>query len=393
MRPLDGIRVIDFSRVLAGPMATQILSDLGAEVIKVERPGGGDESRSFEPFFEGGQSAYFSAFNRAKQSIAIDLHSSEGRRIALDLATQADVVVENFLPGGMARLGLGYDAVSERNPGVIYVSNTGFGQTGPYRNRKGYDTIFQAMSGVVDLTGHPDGPPAKVGVPFADMTAGLWIALSVLAGLVGRSANGRGCHADLSMMDVQVSLLSLPAAWWFAAGQKPVRTGTEHLGRVPSAAFQCAGGDWVFLSGSDQHWPAICEVLDLDAPDWAMRNAARVERRSEVMEMLRTAIGKRERSELADALRAAGVPAGEVNTVPEILADPHTQARGMVGAFVDPTRGETPALATPAKLSGYEGPIFTAPPRLGDQTDTVLSGVLGLGREEIASLREKGVVA
>lgn len=392
MRPLDGIKVVDFSRVLAGPMATQIMADQGAEVIKVERPGTGDESRQFEPSFAGGQSAYYSAFNRGKKSVAIDLRSEDGRRIALDLAAEADVVVENFLPGAAKELGIGYDAVTARNPGVVYISNTGFGQSGPYRDRKGYDTVFQALSGVVDLTGHPDGPPAKVGVPFADMTSGLWIVIAALMGLVGRGATGRGCHVDLAMMDVQVSLLSLPAMWWFAQGLKPTRTGTEHLGRVPSAAFECRGGDWIFISGSDQHWAAICQVLEIDAPDWMDTNASRVQRRDEVMALLREAIRPHERGPLAEALRAAGVPVGEVNTVPEILGDEHTLSRGMVAAFDDPDRGETPCLATPGRFSGYESIEFQAPPKLGADTDAVLQA-LGVDNAELARLRERGVIA
>ncbi len=396
MRPLDGIKVVDFSRVLAGPMATQILAEHGAEVTKIERPGTGDESRIFEPVFEGGQSAYYSAFNRSKRSIALDLKSDEGRALAFDLAAQADVLVENFLPGVMDKLGLGYEALAEVNPGLVYVSNTGFGQSGPYSKRKGYDTVFQALSGVIDLTGHPDGPPAKVGVPFADLTSGLWIAISALTGLVGRAATGKGSHVDLAMMDVQVSLLSLPAARHFALGETPTRTGTQHPGRVPSDAYACRGGAWLFISASDQHWPVLCEVLGLDdmAGDAGFaRNVDRVTRRGEVTAALSQAVADRDRSELADALRAAGVPAGEVNTVPEILVDEHTQARGMVGRFDDPDRGATPGVATPARFSGYDAPRFEAPPRLGADTEAILRDELGLGADQIARLKELGVVA
>lgn len=392
MRPLDGLRVVDFSRVLAGPMATQIMADQGAEVIKVERPGAGDESRLFEPKFDGGQSAYFSAFNRGKRSVALDLRSEEGRAVALDLIATADVVVENFLPGGMDRLGLGYDAAAARNPGVVYVSNSGFGATGPYRDRKGYDTVFQALSGMVDLTGHPDGPPAKLGIPAADLTSGLWIAIAALIGLAGRANTGRGCHVDLSMMDVQVSLLGLPSMWWFAEGRRPERTGTEHMGRVPSAAFECEGGQWLFVSASDQHWPALCAALGIAAPEWSATNRARVERRAEIMDLLRPAFAARPRAALAEALRAAGVPAGEVNTVPEILADPHVQARGMVASFDDPERGPTPCLATPGRFSGYEGIAFRPPPRLGADTDAVLAE-LGRDAAGIEALKKKGAAA
>lgn len=396
MRPLDGIRILDFSRVLAGPMATQILAEFGAEVTKVERPGNGDESRVFEPVFEGGTSAYYAAFNRSKRSIAVDLKSEGGRELAFDLAAQADILVENFLPGVMEKLGLGYAALSDANPGLVYVSNTGFGQTGPYRDRKGYDTIFQALSGVIDLTGHPDGPPAKVGVPFADLTSGLWIAIATLTGLLGRVKSGRGCHVDLAMMDVQVSLLSLPAARHFALGETPARTGTEHPGRVPSAAYQCRDGAWLFVSASDQHWPALCGVLGLTemAHDEALRkNRDRVARREEVTAALSTAIATRDRGEIADALRAAGVPVGKVNSVPEILSDPHIEARGMVAGFDDPDHGPTLGLRTPASFSGYEPNRFEAPPKLGADTKTILADELGLTCEQIAALYEKGIVA
>lgn len=392
MRPLDGIRVVDFSRVLAGPMATQILADAGAEVIKVERPGTGDESRTFAPFFDGGDSAYHAAFNRAKSSIAIDLRDDAGRALAQELAARADVVVENFLPGTMDRLGLGYDDLRAINPGVVYVSNTGFGQTGPYRDRKGYDTVFQALSGVIDLTGHPDGPPAKVGVPFADMTSGLWIAIAALTGLMGRRVSGQGCHADLSMMDVQVSLLGLPSAWYFTGGQAATRTGTEHLGRVPSAAFECRGGEWIFISASDQHWAGLARVLALDAPpDWSAM-ATRVAERGAVMQAMRAAIAGRDRAELADALRGADVPVGEVNTVPEILDDPHTRARGIVGSFEGPDGTARPALGTPGRYSGFDGPRFDAPPGLGQHTARLLRE-LGRDDDEIEDLRRRGVVA
>lgn len=396
MRPLDGLRVLDFSRVLAGPMATQILAEYGADVTKVERPGRGDESRDFEPMFEKGPSAYYSAFNRSKRSIAIDLKSPEGRRIAFDLAAKADVVVENFLPGEMAKYGLDYPALAAVNPGLIYVSNTGFGQTGPYSARKGYDTIFQALSGAIDLTGHPDAPPAKVGLPFADMTSGLWIAISVLTGLVGRNSSGKGTHVDLSMMDVQVSLLALPAARYFALGETPTRTGTAHLGRVPSAAYACRSGGWLFISASDQHWQPLCEVLGLDsflADEALARNRTRVQRRTEVEATLSAAIALRDRSELAEALRQAGVPAGEVNTVPEILEDPHTRAREMVGHFDQPGRGETPGLRTPARLSAYDPPNFAAPPALGQDSRSILAEELGLDDTTIAELFRKGAVA
>jgi crotonobetainyl-CoA:carnitine CoA-transferase CaiB-like acyl-CoA transferase len=395
MKPLAGLVVLDFSRVLAGPMATQILAEFGAEVIKVELPGAGDESRHFEPRLPGGESGYFFAFNRGKKSITLNLKSERGRRIARDLASQADVLIENFLPGTMKKLGLDYATLEALNPRLIYVSNTGFGQTGPYRDRKGYDTSFQALSGIMALTGYPDGPPAKVGVPISDLSSGLWIAISALTGLMGRHNTGRGCYVDLGMMDVQASLLTIAAARYFATGEDPQRTGTEHLGRVPSAAFQCKCGDWIHISGSDQHWPAICEVLGLAtlAADPAMnKNAVRVTRRTEVMAAMTAAIGRRERAELAEALRARDVPTGEVFSVKQTLSDPHMTARGVVGTFDHPTEGQFRGLRTPVRFQGWDDPDLGAPPTLGDATESILQTRLGMTAELIAELKSEGTI-
>jgi len=395
MTPLKGTVVLDFTRVLAGPMATQILAELGAEVIKVERPRAGDESRHWEPALPGGDSAYFFAFNRGKRSITLNLKSPSGQQIARDLARGADVLVENFLPGDMEALGLGYAALAAENPRLVYVSNTGFGQDGPYCDRKGYDTIFQALSGVMALTGHPDGPPAKVGVPFADLTSGLWIVIAVLAGLAGRAASRQGSHIDLAMMDVQVSLLTIAAARLFALGEEPQRTGTEHPGRVPSAAFRCRDGLFLHISGSDQHWPAICATLGLDAlaADGALAaNAGRIGERARVMAAMTDAVASRDRAALAEALRGADVPAGEVNSVGEILADPHTVARGMVANFDHPTAGSFPALRTPLREAGGTPPPLGTPPLLGADTDAVLAERLGLDAAAIAALRAEQAI-
>ncbi len=395
MKPLAGITIVDFSRVMAGPMATQILGELGARVIKIERPGHGDEARQFEPQLPGGDSAYFFAFNRGKESVTVNLKNEEGRRIARQLAIKADVVVENFLPGVMAGWGLGYDALAKENPALVYISNTGFGQTGPYRDRNGYDTIFQALSGVMALTGQKDGPPAKVGLPVADLTSGLWIAIAALVGLLGRGQAGRGSHVDVAMLDTQVSSLTIAAARYFALNEDPIRSGTEHPGRVPSAAFECRDGSWLHISASDQHWSAICKILDLGdlAADRGLdRNAARVARRDEVMAAMTLALSKRDRAEVAEALRSASVPAGEVNSVQQILTDPHIAAREMVQKFDHPTAGRFPALRTPLRFSGFDNPVIQAPPLLGAETEAVLSGVLDLSSEAIGQLRQRGAI-
>src|SRR5882672_3755356 len=332
MKPLAGLTILDLSRVLACPFASMILAELGARVVKVEQPGSGDETRTFEPQLAR-DSAYYFACNRSKESITVNLRSDDGRKLIRELAEKADVLVENFPVGTLGRYGLDFASLSALNPKLIYVSCTGFGQTGPYAQRKGYDTIFQAMGGLMSLTGEPGGGPVKPGLPVADLTSGLWLAIGVLAMLMGRTQTGAGGHLDFSMLDGQVSLLTLAAARFFALGEVPPRLGTEHPGRVPSAAFQCKDGNWLHITCSDQHWAALCRVLDLPdlAADAALAdNAARVRERERVMARLREAARGWERDALVEACLDADVPAGPVNAVDQVLADPHVRARGMV---------------------------------------------------------------
>lgn len=357
-------------------MATQILADLGASVIKVERPGTGDETRAYEPRV-GEESAYFFAFNRGKKSITLDLRSETGQRDAKRLAETADVVVENFLPGTMDRFGLGYEDVRARNDQVVYVSASGFGQTGPERDRKGYDTVFQALSGVMSLTGEPDRGPAKAGVPIADLTSGLWVAIGVLSGLAGRASQGHGSYVDIAMMDVQVSLLALAAARLFALDEDPARTGTEHPGRVPSAAFECQDG-WLHITGTDLHWGPLCDALglvELGGDPELKTNAGRLADRARVMEALRNALRTRPRAEVVEVLTSVGVPVGEVRTVREALSSEQVAARDMVGHFDHPSVGRFPALRTPIRFSGFDDPEFTAPPQLGADNAELLEHV------------------
>src|SRR5882672_3580739 len=253
MKPLEGITILDLSRVLACPFASMILAELGARVIKVEQPGSGDETRSFEPQLAR-DSAYYFACNRSKESITVNLRSGEGRQVIRALAQKADVLVENFPVGTLGRYGLDFSALSALNEKLIYVSCTGFGQTGPYAGKKGYDTVFQAMGGLMSLTGEKGGGPVKPGLPVADLSSGLWVAIGILAMLAGREKTGRGAHLDFSMLDGQVSLLTLAAARYFALGEVPPRLGTEHPGRVPSATFRCKDGKFAHITASDQHW-------------------------------------------------------------------------------------------------------------------------------------------
>jgi crotonobetainyl-CoA:carnitine CoA-transferase CaiB-like acyl-CoA transferase len=372
MRPLDHITVLDLSRVLACPFASMILAELGARVIKVEQPGSGDETRGFEPQLAR-DSAYYFACNRSKESITVDLRSDAGRKTIRELAQKADVLLENFPVGTLGRYGLDYAALSSLNPALVYVSCTGFGQSGPYAHKKGYDTVFQAMGGIMSLTGERGGGPVKPGLPVADLTSGLWIAIAILATLAGRSRTRNGCYVDFSMLDAQVALLTLAAARYFALDEVPPRLGTEHPGRVPSATFRCADGRYAHITASDQHWTPLCKALGLG--DWGRSldsNAVRVERRDEVMRVLTAAIEKLDRAALIARLDEAEVPVGPVNDVAEILGDPHVRARRLVGSFDYPGVGEFKALALPYKFLGWDNPEIGRPPLLGEHTQKIL---------------------
>lgn len=392
MKPLAGLNILDLSRVLACPFASMILGELGARVIKVEQPGEGDETRGFEPFVEkngASVSAYYMAFNRGKESITVNLRSPEGQDIIRDLAKSADVFVENFPVGTMKRYGLDYAAIKGVNEKIVYMSCTGFGQTGPYAKRKGYDTVFQAMAGLMSLTGERGGGPVKPGLPVADLTSGLWIAIAILSALQGRNATGQGSYVDFSMLDGQVGLLSLAAARYFALGEVPPRLGTEHPGRVPSASFRCADDRWLHITCSDQHWLPLVKLLGIDA--WGSEpalqdNSVRVARREEVMDKLTGAIGQWQRADLSRACDEAGVPAGPVNSVDEVFADAHVRSRGMHAEFPHPTLGSFDAVPLPFKFEGWENPQTGTPPLLGEHTEALLAG-LGYSDERIAQLR------
>jgi len=373
MKPLEHLTILDLSRVLACPFASMILAELGARVIKVEQPGSGDETRGFEPQLAK-DSAYYFACNRSKESITVNLRSDDGRRVIRELARKADVLVENFPVGTLGRYGLDYASLSSLNPGLIYVSCTGFGQTGPYAHKKGYDTVFQAMGGIMSLTGERGGGPVKPGLPVADLTSGLWVAIAILAAVAGRSRTGKGCQVDFSMLDGQVSLLTLAAARYFALGEIPPRLGTEHPGRVPSATFGSRDGKFAHITASDQHWAPLCKALNLG--EWGAAygsNSIRVEKRDEVMRVLTEAIAKLDRADLIARLDEVEVPVGPVNDVAEILNDPHTRARKLVGSFDYPEVGEFKALGLPYKFLGWDNPEIGRPPTLGEHTEKILA--------------------
>src|SRR3954471_10899954 len=389
MKPLEGVTILDLPRVRACPFASMILAELGARVIKVEQPGSGDETRTFEPQLAR-DSAYYFACNRSKESITVNLRSDDGRKLIRELAQKADVLLENFPVGTLGRYGLDFASLFALNPRLIYVSCTGFGQTGPYREKKGYDTVFQAMGGIMSLTGERGGGPGKPGLPVADLTSGLWVAIGILAALAGREKTGKGCQIDFSMLDGQVSLLTLAAARYFALGEVPPRLGTEHPGRVPSATFRSKDGRFAHITASDHHWAPLCKALGIE--EWGKSfgdNAVRVERRDEVMKVLTQHISQLTRAELIARLDEVDVPVGPVNDVAEVLADPHVRARRMVSSFDYPEVGEFKALAIPYKFLGWDNPEVGKPPALGEHTESLLAQMLGYSAERIAELRAK----
>lgn len=393
MRPLEGIKILDLSRVLAGPFASMIMAELGAQVIKVEQPIQGDETRGYEPFVKGEKesvSAYFMAFNRTKKSITVNLRHAQGQQLIKQLSTKVDVVLENFPVGTLKKYGLDYASLNAVNPLLLYISCTGFGETGPYASRKGYDTVFQAMGGIMSLTGERGGGPVKPGLPVADLTSGLWLCIAVLSTIIGRQTSKVGAHVDFSMLDGQVGLLSLAAARFFALGEVPQRMGTEHPGRIPSSAFVCADGKWVQITGADQHWVPLCNLLGLEA--WAndpalAKNSNRIQRRDEVLKGLSSAISLLDRDEMCRRCDAVGVPAGPILQVDEILSNEHVQAREVVGEFSHPLIGVFPYLKVPFKFEGFDPVQASYPPLLGEHTDEVLRDFLGLDPRAIEALR------
>jgi crotonobetainyl-CoA:carnitine CoA-transferase CaiB-like acyl-CoA transferase len=403
---LSHLRVLDLSRVLAGPWASQVLADLGAEVIKVERPGEGDESRGWGPPWlrdlhgaETAESAYFASANRGKRSITVDLGRPEGREIVRRLAERSDVLIENFKVGALARHGLAYEDLAPRNPGLVYCSITGFGQTGPYRSRPGYDFMIQAMGGLMSVTGEPDGVPGggpvKVGVAITDLLTGMYAATAVLAALAHRDRTGAGQRIDLALLDVQVAMLANQAESYLVSGRAPGRLGNAHPSIVPYQAFATADGHLVLAVGNDGQFARLCEVAgrpELAADPRFATNAARVRSRAELVAALRPLLAARPTREWVAALERAGVPCGPINDLAEVFEDPQVVHRGLRVEAPHPVAGAVPMVASPIRLSATPVAHDAAPPTLGQHTREVLVEVLGLTEPEVVALREKGVI-
>jgi formyl-CoA transferase/CoA:oxalate CoA-transferase len=396
MSPLDGLLVLDFSRVLAGPYCTMQLADLGARVIKIEQPGRGDDTRAWGPPFVGRESAYFLSVNRNKESLALDLKHPRARTILDALLSRADVVVENFRPGAMERLGLGYAEVSARHPRIVYCSISGFGQTGPRRAEAGYDAMMQAEGGLMSITGAPDGPPFRLGVAIGDIATGMFAVQGILAALFARERINRGQLVDIAMLDAVTALLTYQASSVFATGHTPGRLGNRHPSIAPYDTFAAADGDFVLSVGNDDQFHRLARLLgrpDLAADPRFATNADRVVHYDAVRRELSPLLAAWTRQDLLQALTAAGVPGGAVRTVTEALADPQLAAREMIVPLEHLTAGPIRVLGSPLKLSDTPVGVRTPPPALGQHTATVLRRDLGLTQAEIDSLRDAGVIA
>ncbi len=392
--PLDGLTIVDLTRVLSGPYCTMLLADMGARVIKVEQPGRGDDTRAWGPPFVGKESSYFLSINRNKESVTLDFKDPDGQRVLNSLMSRADVVVENFRPGAMARLGLDYAALAPAHPRLVYCSISGFGQDGPRRDQPGYDAVIQAEGGLMSVTGDADGAAFRVGVAVTDMVAGLLAAQGILLALFARERTGRGQQVDISMLDGVISLLSYHASIYLTAGKESGRVGNRHATIAPYDTFAAADGELFLAVGNDDQFRRFCPVAGLQHLLTDARfstNPLRVSNEAALRQSIAPVIQRRTRDEWIRALTAAGVPCGAVRTVSEALSDPQVAARHMIEEVEHAVLGSMKVLGTPIKLSDTASSIRSAPPTLGQHTNAVL-GELGLGAAEIAGLRARSVV-
>ncbi len=402
MSPLKGVRVLDLSRAMAGPYCTMMLGDLGADVIKVERPGSGDESRGYGPPFVGqsddnalGESTYFLSVNRNKRSITVNLKSSEGQEVIQRLASLCDVLVENFRTGVLEKLGLGYEDMKKLNPRLVYCSISGYGRTGPYAGRPGYDVIIQAEGGMMGITGPVEGPPSRVGVPIVDITTGMFAATSILAALRARDQTNEGQFIDVSLFDTQAALLTNVASSYLIGGTDPLRTGNDHPNLAPYGAFRAKDGWLVLGVANEPQWETFCAVIDRPDLHEDVRfrtNGDRVAHRFEFGEILSEVIASRPASEWLSALRNAGLPCGPINDVAAVFDHPQVQPREMILEVEHPKAGPLHLTGFPYKLAQTPAELRHPPPLLGEHTEEVLTEMLGYSIEQVAQFQERGAI-
>jgi crotonobetainyl-CoA:carnitine CoA-transferase CaiB-like acyl-CoA transferase len=392
--PLAGITILDLTRVLSGPYCTMLLADMGARVIKIEQPARGDDTRAWGPPFLAGESTYFLSVNRNKESVTLDFKHVGGRRVLDTLIARADVLVENFRPGTLARLGLDYQSLAARFPRLVYAALSGYGQTGPRAPEPGYDAVLQGEGGLMSFTGPADGSPYRLGVAVADIVTGMFAANGILLALYARQTTNRGQQVDVAMLDSVAALLTYQAGIVFATGQAPGRLGNRHPSIAPYDTYETKDGTIVLAVGTDEQWQRFCRVAGLDEAAGDTRfatNESRVRHCEALTAIVATALGVRTRAEWIRALVTAGVPCGPVRAVDEVLADPQLAARDMVQQSAHATAGSISLLGVPIKLSATPGAIRRAPPTLGQDTTAVLQEI-GLSSEEIEQLRESGAI-
>ncbi|MEO8187849.1 MAG: CaiB/BaiF CoA-transferase family protein [Burkholderiaceae bacterium] len=404
--PLYGIKVLDLSRILAGPWSTQLLSDLGADVIKVERPEVGDDTRGWGPPFltrdDGtptAESAYFLSANRGKRSITVDISSAEGQQILRELVKTADVFVENYKVGDMRRYGLDYAALSEINPCLVYCSITGFGQTGPYSSRAGYDFVIQAMGGLMSITGPSDNEPGggaqKCGVPISDLMTGMYASVAIVSALFERASSGKGQYIDMSLLDTQVAWLANQASNYLVSGNAPQRWGNAHPNLAPYQSFASSDGELIVAVGNDRQFSALCRTLGVEhlATDHRYAtNAQRLKNRVSLIAALTEVFVRRTKSEWLAELESAGVPCGPIQSIPEALADEHVRERGMVFSLQHSSGATAPQIANPIKFSRNRIAYRRAPPALGEHTAEVLAADLGWSSAQISASKQRGTI-
>lgn len=392
---LSGITVLDLTRVMSGPYCTLMLADMGARVIKIEHPRRGDDTRAWGPPFVGGESVYFLSVNRNKESVTVDFKDPDGRRILDALLERADVLVENFQPGTLQRLDLDHATLARRLPRLIYASISGYGHTGPLKELPGYDAVAQAEGGLMSVTGDPNGPPYRLGLPIADLVAGLFAAQGVLLALLARAATGRGRHVDISMLDSVAGLLTYQAANYLATGDNPPRMGNAHASIVPYGTFETRDGQLMLAVGNDEQWRRFCaaaDVPDLAADERFSTNPRRVTNRDQLWPLVTRVLKTRDRDDWTARLRQAAVPCGPVRTIGEMMTDPQLEARGMIASMRHPVAGNLRLMGNPVKVSDTPSVDDTPAPLLGQHTEAILTKELGISPDDARELRRRGVV-